>query len=221
MVKAEQKQNPEGQAPQSVRTVERAVSLNTVRLVFPLTDPETGHTRDVIIKKLINTGHWWDRHRGMKGWRRVIPGLNINVPWPPKPPKDIKDFPSDTLRMEVEAKTFVPTLLRPPMPGSVIDELRNKYSIFRTHHDPEYIAQKMAEDAEKESKKKLSEEMQTPLREINRKLRKMRKAQGKPKMTREMLRTLGEIIATKRQTSLDAAGMSMLGKEPLPTAEAA
>jgi large subunit ribosomal protein L24 len=197
-----------------VRTVPQPVPLNKVRLVFPLTDQETGITRDVIVKKLVNGPMWFDRQTGKQKWSRIIPGLGIKVPWPKVEAKEHKDFAVDTLRMDVETKTFVPTLLRPPMPSSVIDELRNKYSVFRTRHDPEYIAEKMKEDQEKGAKKKLSEEMRTPLKEINRKLRKMRKQKGKGELTADMLVKLGQIIANKRELALSAAGMSKVGKVP-------
>jgi large subunit ribosomal protein L24 len=197
-----------------VRTIAKPVPLDKVRLVFPLTDPETGVTRDVIVKKLVNGKMWFDRHTGKQKWARIIPGLNIKVPWPKVEAKEHKDFANDTLRLEVETKTFVPTLFRPPMPRSVIDELRNKYSVFRTRHEPEYIAEKMKEDEAKIAKKKLSEEMRTPLKEINRKLRKMRKQKGKGELTMDMLEKLGQIIANKRELALSAAGMSKVEKTP-------
>jgi large subunit ribosomal protein L24 len=192
----------------AVRSVEKPVPLTSVRLVFPLTDATTGTTRDVIVKKLINGKIWHDRHLGTTRWSRFIPGLNIKVPWPKTEPKERKDYPSDTLRLDVEVRSFVPTLLRPPMPGSVIDELRNKYSAFRTRHDPEYIEAKVKEEQEKEEKKKMIEQMRTPLKEINRRERKLRKAKGKGKLTREMLERIGRVIAKKRQLVLDAAAVS-------------
>lgn len=191
-----------------VRTVEQPVPLSSVRLVYPLPDPQTGIVRDVIVKKLINGKIFRDRVNQRTSWARLIPGLNVVVPWPKQEPREKKDYPSDTLRIEVEAKSFVPTLLTPPMPGSVIDELRNKYSIFRTRHDPEYIAAKMKEDAAKEAVKKVSEEMRTPLKEVNRRERKLRKAKGKGTLTPEMLEKIGEVIARKRQLVLKTAGMS-------------
>jgi large subunit ribosomal protein L24 len=145
----------------------------------------------------------------------MIPGLNIKVPWPRKEPKVHEEYAADTLRVDVEVRNFVPTLLTPPMPGSVIDELRNKYSVFRTRHDPEYIAAKMKEDEEKEAAKKLSEQMRTPLREVNRRERKLRKAKGKGKLTREMLEKIGQVIAKKRQMALDAAGVSRVSATPM------
>lgn len=204
----------EDQDERPVRTLSKPVPLNKVRLVFPLTDAETGVTRDVIVKKMTNRGFWFDKHTGKASWARIIPGLNIKVPWPRTEPTEHKDCEIDTLRIDVEAKTFVPTLLRPPMPSTVIDELRNKYSVFRTRHDPEYIAEKMKEDQEKEAKKKLAKEMETPLKAINRKLRKMRKAKGKGVVTPEMLIKLGQIMAAKRESALNAVGMSRVGKIP-------
>jgi large subunit ribosomal protein L24 len=175
------------------------VQLTDVRLIYALTDPETGIKRDVIVKELVNTPIWKDRHLGITRWSRIIPGLNIKVPWPHKAPKKRVDYPNDTLRMELEVKTFMPTLLRPPMPGSVIDELRNKYSKFRTRHDPEYIEAKIKEDMEAQEKKKMIKEMWTPLKEANRLERKLRRAKGKGKLTRKLLTRIGEVIARKRQ----------------------
>ena len=191
-----------------LRSIAKPVPLTSVRLVYPLTDPETGITRDVIVKKLVNSKIWHDKHTGTTRWTRIIPGLNVKVPWPKIEPKEHKDNDCDTLRLDVEVKSFVPTLLRPPMPGSVIDELRNKYSIFRTRHDPEYIEQKKLEDLEKETKKKLAEQMRTPLKEINKRERKARKAKGKGQLTAEMLERIGKVITRKRQLALDAAGMA-------------
>lgn len=182
-----------------IRTIEKPVPLTSVRLVYPLSDPETGVTRDVIIKKLINGKIWHDRHLNKTSWSRIVPGLNIVIPWPKTEPKEHKDGPDDTLRIDVEEKTFVPSLLRPPMPGTVIDELRNKFSKFRTRHDPEYIEAKLAEDRAVEEKKKMAAEMRTPLKEINRQERKLRKAKGKGKLTSEMLERIGQVIAKKRQ----------------------
>ena len=89
--------NAEDTDQRPVRTMEQPVSLSSVRLVFPLTDPETGITRDVIVKKLVNGKVSFDRHTGKQKWSRIIPGLDIKVPWPKKEPKEHKDFLVDTL----------------------------------------------------------------------------------------------------------------------------
>ncbi len=195
MLKAEADKRP-------VRSIEKPIALAAVKLVYPLPDHETGTVRDVIVKKLINGPIFYDRHTGRKQWSRIIPGLDVKIPWPKVEPKEQKDFDADTLRVDVEAKTFVPSLLKQPMPGSVIDELRNKFSKFRTRHDESYIEAKLKEDEEAIKKKQLAAEMRTPLNELNRKIRKEKKAKGKPVLSREMLIRIGETIAKKR----DAAG---------------
>ncbi|TVY30574.1 54S ribosomal protein, mitochondrial [Lachnellula hyalina] len=202
---------PDEQDKRPIRTMEKPVSVKSIRLVVPLTDADSGVTRDVIVKKVIAAGMWFDKHAGKASWSRVIPGLDINIPWPKKESVEYKDEPNDTLRIDVETKTFVPTLLTPPMPGTVIDELRNKFSVFRTRHDPEYIAAKEEEDRLKEEKKRTSKQMRTPLKEANRLERKAKKALGKGKLTEEMLEKIGKLVAEKRQLALEAAGVSKEG----------
>lgn len=197
-----------------IRSLPKGVSLKHVKLVTPLTDATTGETRDVIVRKLAHHNFFKDRHAQTVRWQRIIPGLNIVVPWPKPNPDSVpekQDYPCDTLRREVEEMTFVPTLLSPPMPGSVIDELRNKYSVFRTRHDPEYVARKVAEDMEVAEKKKMSREMDTPLKEIKRRERMLRKAKGKGKLTKGMLLKIGRVISRRRAAAMGQAGVSKIG----------
>jgi len=201
-----------------IRTLEKPVPINSVRLVVPLKDQATGVVRDVIVKKVASTKPWFDKITYTKTWTRFIPGLNIKIPWPKTEPKKEEDQPDDTLRVDVETKTYIPSLLTPPMPGSVIDELRNKYSVFRTRHEPEFIARKMAEDRLVEEKKKEAETMRTPLKEVNRRERKLRKAKGKGKLTPEMLENIGKLIAQKKQLTMAAVGVSKEEAAPLPVA---
>lgn len=185
----------------------KPLSLTEVKLVFPLPDPTTGTVRDVIVKKLINGKIWHDRFTGRKRWTRFIPGLNVVVPWPKVPPQERKDFACDTLRIDVEAKTFVPSLLKPPMPINVIDELRNKYSKFRTRHDEEYITRKTAEEKEAEARKNMATIMKTPLKEANRRERQLKKTKRKGELTKEMLIRIGQVIARKKQLALEDSGL--------------
>lgn len=197
-------QKAEGQDNRPVRSIEQPVSLSAVRLVFPLPDPETGITRDVIVKRVVNGNIFHDRHTGRKRWTRFIAGLDVVIPWPKVESKKHKDYDSDTLRVDVETRTFVPTLLKTPMPSTVIDELRNKYSKFRTRHDEEYIQAKIREDEEKQAKKKMAEEMMTPLKERGKEERKLLRAKGRPKLTDEMLAKIGEVMARNRPLSVPA-----------------
>ncbi|KAI1481257.1 hypothetical protein F4774DRAFT_374792 [Daldinia eschscholtzii] len=175
--------------------IEIPIPISGIRLVHPIKDPATGVTRDVIINQLVHGGFLHDRVSGKRRWSRIVPGLNIAIPWPKKEEKDIKDHKVDTLRIDVENKTFVPTLLRAPMPEAVIDELRNKYSRFRTRHDPEYVARVEAEDKAVEDRKKLMDSMRTPLQEFHRAQREGKKKKGKPRLTKEMLEKIGEVMA--------------------------
>lgn len=199
----------ENDSDKTVRNMEGPVALASIRLVYPLTDTETGETRDVIVKKLVNTSFFHNKETKRTSWKRMIPGLNVVVPWPKQDPVEKKEYDIDTLRIDVETRTFMPTLLRPPMPMSVIDELRNKYSKFRSRHDPEYIEAKMQEDRDAEARKKQMEQMRTPLKEINRRERKLRKAKGKGTLTPGMLERIGRMIAQKRQLSLGPAPSSI------------
>lgn len=193
-----------------IRSIERPISLSQVKLVVALPDEATGTVRDVIVRDIVNGPISFDRHTGRKRWHRYIAGLNTQIPWPKSQPKTHNDHDCDTLRMDVETRTFVPTLLKPPMPGGVIDELRNKYSIFRTRHEESYILKKVAEEEQKEAKKRSVKEMLTPVNEINKKLRKERKAKGKGVLTPDMLAKIGEVIAQKKVEALESAGMEQV-----------
>jgi large subunit ribosomal protein L24 len=192
----------EGQTP--VQQVKAVVPISAIRLVHPLTDPETGMARDVIIRELkpVNITH--DRPTRKVFFSRMVPGLNVRIPWPKQQPREYEDHPYDTLRLDVEERTFVPTLLRAPFPESVVDELRNKYSKFRTRHTPEYVAKVEAQEAEKKARQKGARagEMLLPVQEYNRKMRELRRARGKPELTEEMLEKIGEIIARNRMARL-------------------
>ncbi|KAG4438407.1 hypothetical protein IFR05_006113 [Cadophora sp. M221] len=195
---------PEEPDQRPIRSIEQPVSLKSIRLVVPLTNKKTGVRRDVIVKAISSSKPTFDRD-GKARWRRFIPGVNIKIPFPRGPPKDQpEDQPSDTLRMDVEAKTFVPSLLTPPMPRTVIDELRNRYSIFRTRHEPEYLEKKQKEEDEKLEKKNLAKKMRTPLNEANRKARKEKKKLGKGKLTPDMLEKIGQVIASRKNLVVDA-----------------
>ncbi|CAD6505213.1 BgTH12-07979 [Blumeria graminis f. sp. triticale] len=186
----------------AVRTIEKAISIASVRLVYPLVDSETGVTREVIIKRLVNGPIFHDKHMRTARWARIVPGLNITIPWPKKEPPQHQDQAADTLRLDVDVKNFVPTLLTPPMPPSVIDELRNKYSKFRTRHDSEYIEKKMSEEAESLEQLSKAKLMRTPLKEAAQLQRKVKKAKGRDILTPDMLTKIGTIIAKTRGTSM-------------------
>ncbi|KAJ5774563.1 hypothetical protein N7457_009459 [Penicillium paradoxum] len=138
------------------------VSFDDIRHVIPLEDAESGKLQNVIVEHAYAAGPYTERseHSKLPRYTRYVSGLDIEIPWPLEDEPVITDGDMDTTRMAAEMSTFIPTLAQPPMPSTVIDELRNKYSRFRTRHDPEYLAQKMKQDYRKEYRQTVS--MMTP-----------------------------------------------------------
>ncbi|KAJ5834358.1 hypothetical protein N7447_000384 [Penicillium robsamsonii] len=138
------------------------VSFDDIRHVIPLEDTKTGKLQDVIVQHAYAAGPYISRpeHSKLPKFTRYVSGLDVEIPWPMEEEPTITDGDMDTTRMAVETSTFTPTLEEPPMPSTVIDELRNKYSRFRTRHDPEYLREKMKEDLRNEYRKSVS--MMTP-----------------------------------------------------------
>ncbi|PNH75524.1 hypothetical protein VD0001_g2014 [Verticillium dahliae] len=207
------------QPPTSTAT--GTLPISAIRLVHPLTDPVTGITRDVIVRSL--TAGPVKRHRatGWKAWTRYITGLNVAVPWPEREVVERVDHPADTLRAAVEEPTFVPSLLACPLPDTLIDELRNKYSKFRTRHELEYVQRKEAEASEKKAGRATAASMLTPLQEFNRQQRDARRARGQPMLTEEMLEKVGQVIARNKAAALSAAGVSEVHETPAQLLDAA
>ncbi|KAK4146486.1 uncharacterized protein C8A04DRAFT_9772 [Dichotomopilus funicola] len=194
----------------TVNQLREAIPISAVRLVHPLQDPATGAIRDVIIRELKPVAIRHDRQSRKFFFSRIVPGLNVRIPWPKVPAAVRQDFPVDTLRIDVEERTFIPTLLRPPMPESVLDELRNRYSKFRTRHTEEYVAKIAAQEAEKKLRRKgaRAEEMLLPVQEYNRKMREIRRQRGQPVLSEEMLAKIGEVIAKNKQSRSSLAPSS-------------
>ncbi|KAF4464559.1 KOW motif containing [Fusarium albosuccineum] len=193
------------------------LSIGSIRLVYPITNPETGVTRDVVINQLKavapnmkSPNMTLDRWENGKKWDRLVPGINVVIPWPAVEAPEEQTHPGDTIREKVEDRTFYYNLLSPPMPEPVIDELRNKFSKFRTRHEEWYVQQKEAEEAAKRAREETVLSMQTPLQEFHAQQRELRAAQGEPELSDEMLEKLGAIIAQKKETALKNAGVSQV-----------
>ena len=187
--------------------------ISSVRLVYPLRNPATGVTRDVIINELksstVNMDSetmTYERWEYGKRWDRIVPALNISIPWPEIEAPEQKTHEADTTRKPVEDRSFHFNLINPPMPMQVIDELRNKYSKFRTRHDAEYIQKKIAEHEAKKGRAEMIKAMQTPWDELQEKKRASREADGEPELTEEMLIRIGQIMARSKAEALDLAG---------------
>ncbi|KAK5127525.1 hypothetical protein LTR85_006864 [Meristemomyces frigidus] len=196
--------NKEDNTTGIVQSTAKPMPLADVKLVYPLPDPETGIPRDVIIDRLLHVNYYYDKNK--REWTdgdRLIPGTNTLIPWPEKAEPQYEDHEDDTLRITVEEQTFRPFLLHPPMPLSVIDELRNKYSKFRTRHDWEFIEQKELEDAKVEQRKELAKGMRTPLQELA-DVRKKQKEEADRELTEEQLARIGEVVAAERARATGA-----------------
>ncbi|KAL1895011.1 hypothetical protein Cpir12675_003427 [Ceratocystis pirilliformis] len=191
-----------------------AIPISAVRLVCPVVMPGSNVPRDVVVKKIVARNIRRDDVTGVTEWDRVISGLNVIVPWPEKERPDHKTHDCDTSREDVFAETFVPTLLRPPMPGQLIDELRGKYSPFRTRHEERYIAKKNAAEAERKAalaegpnKTKTANSMLSPAEEASRARKDERRARGQPELSEDMLARIGEIMAKNQLAMREAAGV--------------
>lgn len=127
-------------------------NLDDVCLVVPLEDPAIGITKDVVVKHVHGGGPFLERAYGTTTPKhtRYISGMDVEIPWPEPEAPEFKDEVSDTLRIDVEDRTFLPALQAYPMPPSVMDELRNKYSKFRTRHDPDYVAYQEQKEAKRQ-----------------------------------------------------------------------
>lgn len=159
-----------------------------------------------------------------------MPGLNIEIPWPHLFEESerqqlegmVEEYPCDTLRIDVEEHSFVPTLLRPPMPEKIIDELRNRYSKFRTRHEDEYILKKTREEIKKKLDRGMSVQMMSPRQELNLKLQKEKKARIEPVLSDQMLVKIGQIMAKHEGRRFSPAGslglssVKALGSESQP-----
>ncbi|KAJ9411236.1 hypothetical protein DTO045G8_868 [Paecilomyces variotii] len=143
------------------------IPLDDVRLVVPLDDPVTGNARDVLVEHVYGGEPILERDYGSTTPKhtRYIAGENIEIPWPKEEAMPLKDEPWDTLRMEVETPTWMPSLMYPPYEPSILDELRNKYSKYRTRHDPEWVEAKKMEDLKRQYLE--SRSLLTPLGELH------------------------------------------------------
>lgn len=197
-----------------VRAFPIPIPLSAVRLVVPLPHPDTGVIRDVIINELELRKTTRRELKGDDPPSRFIAGLEppALIEYPEKKAEEFKDNDCDTLRIEVEEKTWVPSVIKPPMPHTVIDELRNKFSKFRDRHDDAYIAKKKLEDQAIAEKKASAKKMMTPLQELHRKERAEKRARGKPVLSEDMLAKIGEVMAQQKPRALgqEASAESVL-----------
>lgn len=226
----------QGRSP--IRSRPFPIPLSSVRLVHKLPDPKTGIETDKIIERLIplpeerkaeireefRAGRFQSSAAKENKMRaRTIPGSKevygywIEIPVPNagrirhknNSEMNAKEHDADTVRYEVEEETWTPTLLRAPMPGGVIDELRNKYSRFRTRHDAGYQLALDNRARRKAEYKAWAESgggmLVTPTKEARRaEVERLVKEKGEPTLEKEVLERIGEVMAKR--------GIEMTGK---------
>ncbi|KAG6986428.1 GTP-binding protein rhoA [Physcia stellaris] len=154
-------------------------------------DPDKTPSRAIEVPIPLSSLH---NHRSQK---RYITGTSHKLAWPPpdeRPARETHD--SDTSAEDARLETFIPTLIQPPMPASVIDELRNKYSKYRDRHDESYIAYKnaKAERREKEAEAKRVS-MMSPMEEWRwRKMKEVEEGRREKEARRKEREARGEVV---------------------------
>ncbi|KAK2763933.1 hypothetical protein FQN54_009552 [Arachnomyces sp. PD_36] len=192
------------------RSIALPIPIDDVRLVVPLNDPETGQVKDYIVNHTYGAGPFLDPEYNSETPRhtRYISGQDIEIPWPEIPPDQAQDEECDTLRIDVETKTFTPSLQEAPFPLSVIDELRNPYSKFRQRHDMEWVEEKRREDYKLEWQK--SRRLLTPKSEFmeiqHEKKKEAREVDenGDPKVSRKTAAFINEFMARQAKAKKNA-----------------
>ena len=186
----------------SVLFRESPIHYDDVRLVIPVLNRETNKLQDTVVAKVAMSKVYFDKTEGVAEWSRYIAGTTDEIPWPEKEPeKEHFDQPGDSRIMHVETSTYVPKLLEPPFPVSVMDELRNKYSKFRIRHEPEYIAE--IEREERRRLAKAGKRIPTPVQELNKSIRAEKKARGPPVMTESIMEQIGRVMAQNKPELLE------------------
>ena len=180
------------------------VPIADIRHVIALQNDDTGLVEDLIVEHAYASGPYIERHPDSTTpkFTRYVSGLDIEIPWPVENIPPAKDGQWDTTRMEADRDNWVPSLTHPPFPSSVIDELRNKYSKFRTRHDPEYVREKVEEDFRRQYYE--SQSLLTPIGEWRAKKR-AESAEAKKKQ----LDADGNVIMDKETTEFIENWMTM------------
>ncbi|EED23826.1 KOW motif domain protein [Talaromyces stipitatus ATCC 10500] len=162
----------ENSAP--ITTDSLPISVDDVRLVCTLED--NGRQYEVVAKHVHGSGPFLTRsNASTPRHTRYISGENIRIPWPEENKIDqTTDEDGDTSRKEVEYETWTPSLNTAPFQSSVMDELRNKYSKYRTRHDPAWVEARKLEDLRAEFLK--SRTLLTPVGEYKAKLAEQKAA---------------------------------------------
>lgn len=169
------------------------VPIDHIRHVIAMHDPDTNTTKDTIVEHVHMGPPMIERPQWSKlpKFSRYVSGNDLEMPWPSEEQPQIDDGEWDTLRFYADEVTWTPSLRKPPFPSTVLDELRNKYSRFRTRHDPEYVREKIVEEYRQQYLE--SQSLLTP--------------------SGELRRILATKSAEKKKSRLDADGNAVMGSD--------
>lgn len=186
-----------------VTTLPAEVPLEDTRLVYQLRNEKTGALEDTIIERLEKRELQLSRKdkaskSAMETTERVVAGTDIVIPWPDQAEPETQEYEGDTTADLVDEVTFVPHLLTAPMPILLIDELRNKHSMFRTRYDDEYVAKKEEAAATLKRREGLIETMRTPTQEIAA-LRIQQKRLTEKPLNEQQLARIGEVMLQEQE----------------------
>lgn len=167
--------------------------LRDVRLVCK--HPETG--RDVIVEDLERRPVQTDS--GKVKYQLFIPGCK--TPYVREGAEDdripfISIKADDTPDAVVNTVTFTPELKWNPLPDSLIDELRGKYSKFRQRHSPGFVLGKERRAAAEERKRDLlARSALSPMQEYHLMMKQRREALPPPQLNEEMWARIARVMA--------------------------
>lgn len=95
-------------------------------------DPRAdGPKRTVFVKRVDRGKLFFNKERKLLTWRRWIPGEGLFLPWPRAgvAERNTREHEGiDTPEAALKSQTYLETLHSPPVPETVMDELRNRYS---------------------------------------------------------------------------------------------
>jgi large subunit ribosomal protein L24 len=129
--------SPSESVPTGRLRKEMPIHVSNVSLVHP----------DTKMAVKIETRRLVDAKTGKLEARRFVRGTDIEVPKVKhmEYQNDWMEGELDTLAEEVAKVTFIPSLDTPPLPASVVNELRNKYSKHRPEKEKKRAAIALAQ----------------------------------------------------------------------------
>jgi large subunit ribosomal protein L24 len=201
--------------PKSHETKEVIVDTMILRKRLVATDKQTDiarippHTTYPIVDKNGSSLGEVTAEESAKKWPgyqvqeyRVIPVYETEILEVKDNKEDVDEpfFDDDSLLITVEEETlFSFPLIAPPMPLTLIDELRSKYSRFRDRHDDDYVRAKVKAASKTEIKLQNRQRlMRTPLQELHERRKQLKEeTMATKELDHDTLLKLGEAMAKK------------------------